>query len=511
MLNEKLEQANRDATKARIRLAIICSSFVLFAGLIVLSFVHFQKNSAREQQPTNVTTVTSVAPVASVPSASIQKQNHTPQDMPAPTSPAPELPIAEPIPNVSTEVGREEFKAAFKVFERDLAPQIADREFEVWNSNSQRKILAMKDEAAVLFSGGEYSQALVLLRRATERANAEITAREATYKRLMQDASVALNADDYDTAMIQITEALRFRPTSPDAHSLKREIDNLPAILKLLEAARIAHVENNSNSELEHLNQLLALDPSRIGVKERMDALAHSIKEQSFARYVANGIADVNGSALDSARRNLSSARKLYPNRQEVDVLATKIDALARDLETERMLAEALKAGQADNWQAALSFFGQARGIQPENKVAVDGYTLAQAITSAHEELLGYLKAPDRLSSVNVSALAKKAADRARTVASSSPSVVSTIKNLELALTLYNTKVAVRVISDGETMIAVRGVGRVGVVMSKIIELKPGNYSFEGKRLGYKSVLLQVKIPPGIDEFEVSVICNEQI
>ena len=85
------------------------------------------------------------------------------------------------------------------------------------------------------------------------------------------------------------------------------------------------------------------------------------------------------------------------------------------------------------------------------------------------------------------------------------------IEKLERALELYQTKVSVRISSDGKTAIAVRGVGRVGVVMSKTIELKPGNYSFEGKRTGYRSVLIQVNVPPGADEIEVSVICNEQI
>ena len=76
------------------------------------------------------------------------------------------------------------------------------------------------------------------------------------------------------------------------------------------------------------------------------------------------------------------------------------------------MLSEAQKAGRSDNWRDALVFFDKARIIQPENKTAVDGYVLAQAITSASDVLSGYLEAPDRLSSENVAAQAIKAVVR---------------------------------------------------------------------------------------------------
>lgn len=311
--------------------------------------------------------------------------------------------------------------------------------------------------------------------------------------------------------MVQIAEALRLHPTSPDALSLKREIDDLPAAIVLLEAARVAGVENDAKSELAYLKQLLAIDPNRTGIRERVETLARTIKEQSFAQYIANGIADVDGRDLDSARKNLAAAKKLYPNRPEFGILAGKVTTLGRDLETEHTLAEAQKAGQADNWQDALVFFDKARSIQPENKSAIDGYKLAQTITAAHAALSGYLEAPDRLSSPNVAALAKKAVSQARAVSKLSPSVMSMAENLELTLTLYQTKVAVRVISDGQTAIAIRGVGRIGKVTTKTIELKPGNYSFEGKREGYRSVLIQFNVPPGTHEIEVSIVCTEQI
>ena len=107
--------------------------------------------------------------------------------------------------------------------------------------------------------------------------------------------------------------------------------------------------------------------------------------------------------------------------------------------------------------------------------------------------------------------MARQAIEQAQTVEEFSPSVASMTRMLVQEITLYETKVPITVISDGQTSVTVRGVGRVGVVTSKIIELKPGRYAFEGKRTGYKSVLVWLDIPPDQSEILVSVVCNEQI
>ena len=65
--------------------------------------------------------------------------------------------------------------------------------------------------------------------------------------------------------------------------------------------------------------------------------------------------------------------------------------------------------------------------------------------------------------------------------------------------------------SDNHTHISVRGVGEVGVVEKKSIRLKPGVYTFEGKRSGFRSRLLNVEIGLYQTSVDVELICNEQI
>ena len=82
---------------------------------------------------------------------------------------------------------------------------------------------------------------------------------------------------------------------------------------------------------------------------------------------------------------------------------------------------------------------------------------------------------------------------------------------LESTLRAVNTPVEVTVLSDGNTFVSVRGIGNVGTTTSKVIELKPGPYTFEGKRQGYKSKLVEVMIPLHSNFYQLRVVADERL
>jgi tetratricopeptide (TPR) repeat protein len=428
---------------------------------------------------------------------------------PAPAAEDPPQTALLTMPSDSEE--RERFKAALKQFDRELLPHIESDEFSTWNAVAQHQISTLRDDAVASFAYGDYDPANGLINQASALATDQLDAREAAFETAMRDATDAHSADNYKDAAAQVAAALRLHPSSHEALTLSDEIERLPEIFKLLDSARMAKVENNPQAEITYLNQALILDPSRVELEERVKTLTREIKEREFTSRIAAGIEDVSRRDLDTARTNLSIARLIYPDRQEVDVLAAKVDALSKDLDLELVLREAKSSAESDDWARALGLFAQAKTMQPVNQTAVDGHALAQTITTTQDTLASYLLAPQRLSSPNVSAMAKKAISLARPMETFSPSLVAMTGRLVQEIALYETKIPVQVISDGQTSVAVRGVGRVGVVTSKTISLKPGRYAFEGKRAGYKSVLVWLEISPGQSDVQVSIVCNEQI
>ena len=73
------------------------------------------------------------------------------------------------------------------------------------------------------------------------------------------------------------------------------------------------------------------------------------------------------------------------------------------------------------------------------------------------------------------------------------------------------TPVPVRIPSDGRTEIGIRGVGRIGRTGERTIELRPGDYIFEGKRPGYGSRRVRVAVTAGGGApVEVRIVCDER-
>lgn len=494
MLSNKLEQAKRDAKRRLIKITLV-SGAILAIGILSL----FSLSQGQDKNQDTEDAMRSVG--GSVEPETINAASLTDSET---TQPAPNQVIADG-------VEREAFKRALNKFEQNVETRIVTAEFKEWNAQVQNKITVLKDDAVAAFSEGEYNHANTLIEKADSLAEQELSARDMAFQHALSQAIDAKLADHYDEALLHVTEALRLQRNSPDALTLLRDIEKLPELLDLIKQAQIAQTENNPQDELEALIGAFDLDPTRISLRERADTIARHMKEQAFASHIVNGINDVDDRDLKSATANLVAVASLYPDSPEVALLRSRVSDLGKVLETEHWLREAEAAGAADNWKRAVAFFDNALTIQPDNQKTVDGHALALRISGSQDSLSKFLSAPHRLSASNVTTLAKTAVTEAKLYKALSPSLRSMIQELEEQVVLYSTKVSIRVISDGLTEVAVRGVGRIGTTLEKVLNLTPGNYSFEGKREGYRAVLVNVKILPGVGDVEVKVVCDEPI
>ena len=416
----------------------------------------------------------------------------------------------QPAEDQSTEK-RDLFKTALKDFEREIEPGISTQGFVNWSVGSQRDLVFLKNAAIAAFSVGEYDKALTHIQKASSLASESLNAKKSAYNQAMGNAKNARNSDDYVTGKESIKHALHLEPNSKAARQLSDDIDALPKIIDHLRAAEIARTENNLQHELENLLKILKLDPSRKAVKERAATVSAEIKERTFARHISNGLANVENRQLKSARARLTKARRLFPKRDETIILSGKVAKLESDLKTEQLIRAAQNASSNDDWIKSVALYSEARKTQPNNQLTVDGFALAQSITSLQSEVSEYLNSPHRLSSRNVAAGASRLIERSSALAGNSTSLDQKTSSLTEVLASYREEVSVRVISDGVSRVSVRGIGRVGIAKEKVIKLRPGTYTFEGSRTGYKSKLVKVSISPRAAQFKVEVICDERI
>ncbi len=525
MLQDKLDQASRKATKARLVLLVVIAAVGLAIGLVVFKHDALETlaraliSAEPDQQTAEGEAATVLRPIAKEaysktnteksplndPSVALPEPGREDRKESAGSSPQPSA-----IPFENTQ-DREAYKELLRRFQDGPEQIVQSAPYRAWHPERQQDIVFLKEKSFEAFEVSDYATARSQLQTVLEMANAEVTAMDLAYRHALSAAEKAKLAGDYDAAMTSIDQALALFPDATEAQKLKPLIEVMPAVQKLLKSADRARTENNLSEEYEFLRKARTLDPSLSGIKEREAELAIAIKEQKYFGHIKAGLSHVEERKLEKAQVQYESARKIDAKREETTLLGEKITRLKRALDTEHFMAEAKIAANADDWQKSFEFYSNALKIQPNNQSAGNGVTLAQSLIGLNKQISSHLRNPHRLASSNVAEDAHRVIADAKEYRGKSPSLDLDVETLSQTLRDYNVDVAVVVSSDEQTKVSVRGVGQVGVIREKVIKLKPGTYTFEGKRSGFKSKLVRVEIPPGSTSFKVSVVSDERI
>ena len=506
MLEDQLAQASNQATRSRIRIAIVLAGATTVAALFLFGIIRIDLDLFRSETATITEDQPSPTKTATV-SATI--------DVPVATKPSEQEPNASPpAPNLQNENNttlRDEFKEKLNTYETSFAAKIDEERFTAWNQFAKDRIQAERQSALSAFAASEYTKAIEKISLATEQATTELQSRDAAYAAALNDALAAYKADDFDTAVLKIEGALRLNPNASEAQDLKLEIEILPAVLSLVDQAAVARIENDLKKEKALLEEILASAPDRQIPRERLDTVAHEIKETRFAAYVSLGFRRVEEHNLKSAQENLKRAEQIDRTRAETKLLREKVAILKKELDVDALVKIGIEKSAADNWTIAFENFDKAVSIIPGNKNAIDGRNLALTILDLKSNAARHIAAENRMAAENVRSDVKALIEKAKSFASFSPTLAAQTSNLEASLKLYGNVVPVFIESDGLTEISVRGVGRVGVTVGRTISLKPGIYTFEGTRKGFRSKQVKIEVPARSSKVTLEVVCDEPI
>ena len=412
---------------------------------------------------------------------------------------------------ISVDPYRAKFQSEASIFENEFDAEISSAGFSAWNKILQRELLETKRISMNLYSQGRYIEAYQEIVAMNEIAGNELLSKLDAISKLYKSAEIAYQNDDHDLSLGLIEQALRFDPGSVASKKLKNKISQLPGIVGNLRDAQTARVENNSQKELFYLEKAYSLDPTRNAVHRRMEILRVGIMEENFASSVSMAMASVEQKELSKARRKFEEAKNIFAHRPELRVVEIAI----RTLELEFQLTELLSLGQAasnnDEWEKAEGYFLKAALIAPNNKRVVEGVKTSQRVINAIEVAGKYIASPHRLSSDNVAKSAQDFLWEEAEAAKFSGLLSTKMAKLEELVVSYEIEVSVRLVSDELTFISIRGLGTVGKISEQVIQLRPGKYTLEGSREGFRSKLFKFEIKPGSKLFSIEMYCDERI
>lgn len=501
MLETKLAEASRQASIKRIRFAVVLVSGALLAGLFLIGVIRFDFATLG---------IGSGDINAGTEKPEKEKQVDTVQKAET-AKPVVTEPHSEPVSDQQLEEKRDAFKQALMAYDTEIRPVIETPGFSTWNPVARDEILSARNDAIQTFSAGKYDPALLKLEQAAQLAAKEIGALETAYDNAFKTAFDALAADQFEAASLGIGEALRIKPDAPGALDLKARIDKLPEVLSLVDKAVTARVENDLEAEAKLLQRILELEPERKDLKQRYGDVVAQLNEQRFNRFISDGMAHVDHRQLAQAESNLKKAKLLFKSRSEVKLLEDRVALLKQELNAADLIAKAIKASSEDDYVSAAKMFAEAGKVLPDNKDAADGLKLAKVILNLKAQISQHITTPERLSALPVEKAVNQLLKDAASLAAFSPSLSAEIVHLSQLLDTYTKPADITVISDGLTSVSVRGVGVVGEKKRYVIKLRPGKYNFEGKRMGYRSKLVPVDIPPGVSAITVEIVCDEPV
>ena len=413
--------------------------------------------------------------------------------------------------NQDSETLRQQYLEAYAHFENTIKPELNKIDLPKWDEPLADRLNTNESAAIEQFGEAKYAQANATLDALIKLAETAISDSQNQFESAMQNAQQAFDDNQYEQAKTAISKALMLDSSSNQASALAERIEQLPEIASLVEQIEVANVENNPQTELRLINQLLTLTPEREALKQRAQALQTTLNNQKFQSLISQSYAAIDDGRIEAAKSALSQARNIYSNRVELSDVNTAIQQYEKNQRIQSGLTNAAKAESNDNWQAVKTNLEQVVKENPNNQSATEKLTMANNILSLDKQIDDYLKSPYRLSNSQLAEQARGAINAAAAYRNQSLSLTRKSRELETVLTAVNQTVPVEVRSDNQTHILVRGVGNVGVVDSKVIQLKPGQYTFEGKRQGYKSKLVEVTIPYDVNRFSLTLVCDEPI
>lgn len=473
MIDAKLQEARHRSAKRGLRIAIILSVIVCLCGLAVfgLSFIDFLEKS----------------PVV-VAVSEAEKQGED-----------------------DREKIRDKFKDILQYYENELEPRFLLIDIENYRPETFFELKEFKKRVMLEFSVGDYQAATNNLLTLQERTLTILDEAERDFQKNITAATSFLAKDLHDEARLSIEKALSVAPRSPEALALQQKIDKLPNILQLLDGARVARTENNPQKEYDYLQQVMRLAPERKDITDRLIVLGELIKKQQFDRHISRAFAAVEKDKVKEARLHYQAARKTDPDRAELKELSRQIAALEKSQRVQLALSEATQAIRRDDWQQAQYNFAKAVKDAPENTTAVEGLKRADAVLALLKRFNRFFSDPYRLTAPTVLREAEQALILAEDFSGFSFLVKKQANRLSELVTKLNRPIPVTVLSDNKTQVLVRRVGKLGAISEKTIELKPGKYTFEGSRNGYKSKLVQTFIRYEQESYRVQIICDERI
>jgi serine/threonine protein kinase/tetratricopeptide (TPR) repeat protein len=397
--------------------------------------------------------------------------------------------------------------AQFQKRKTDLDARGAD----VWAAEQYVEMMRISGQADEFLVRKQYAAAAAGYESATQQLEQMAALAPKALERALSDGTEALGRGDDQTARKAFELALKI---DPESQAARRGLDRsltLRSVLQFIETGRAQEKQGAVAAALESYRRALKQDPEAEEARQGAVRLEAQLTEQSLRRHISAGLAALNQGNFSAARSALNQARQIRPNGPEVVEALTRLDAAERLSDLEKLKAQARTAELAEQWESALKHYQAALQIDSTLQFAIEGQERCATRSELDQRLQFFLAEPQVLESDANLTEATNLLKSAEAVSPRGPRLQDQLQQLARLVQIAGTPVAVTLLSDGQTEVAVYKVGRFGRFSRQELSLRPGRYTVVGMRKGYRDIRREIVVRAEEAPFRVRIECSEKI
>ena len=392
----------------------------------------------------------------------------------------------------------------------ELQIQLED-EFNVqaWGNQS---ILASKDQALIgdsYFIQDDFEQAIGAYKKAANQLAELLSGAKTEFAKHIELATEHVLDLDNQAAELELAAAKIIKPQDSDLLALTQRSAQLPQIKDLLLQARNLELTEKYSQALSvyaNVEQLDALIPN---LEKNIAAAQKAQEKQTIRKLLGQGFRYLEQKDFDKARERFNKTLQTDPANEIASAGLEQVSQrhdVAIILGNEQVAQNYLADEQ---WSEAITAYEAILDLDDNIQLAKNGKQLALSHARAEKVLTRISAEPSKLSNANLFAQANDLLGEAKTLKYRGARLNRLIDSVSETLALYRDPVLVTLLSDNFTEIVLSNIGRLGTFQSKVLSLRPGEYTIRGSASGCRDIFLTVTVLPGIAPIEV--LCMKTI
>ena len=403
------------------------------------------------------------------------------------------------------------YQIALKKFNEESEKIFSNKGIKEIYPDQFKKLLDLKQSSLQNFTNNFFKKAYINIKEAEKISYSIVDLSKKAYKTNMASANEAFLKRDQNSASLFLKNAEKYSPESSDILLLKGRVQNISQIIQLEKKIEEAIQNKNVSQEIDLIKRIKSLDKYILKYDSRLSELISLEKEKEFNNIVLEVQEFIKNNKMNMAKKKLILAEKIYPKNQMISALKTDINSLEKINKISFLKKEINKMIINDEWVKIEKKYEEILLLDNTNYFAVEGLKVAKKVNNLMDKIKKLNKEPLLLTKTEYYDEASFLLKKANSLNIKSSELSKNISILNNNFDLAKMPSIVNLKSDNNTHIIIRKIGIVGKTYSKTLKLKAGKYIFEGKRDGYKTILVEKTIDLDEKLINLEVICNEPI